>query len=77
MPELAQVIRLLIIEIIFEGSVAMPQLLKEFVLRAHGIEVEGFAGREDDNLLREVAVVGVIQAVYTPISILSSCIRNL
>lgn len=47
----------------------MPQLLEEFVLRAHGVEVEWIARREDDDLLGEVAVIGVVQAVFESISI--------
>jgi hypothetical protein len=52
-------------------------LLKELVLRAHRIEVERFAGGEDDDLLGEIAVIGVIQAVYTPVSLALPCMRSL
>lgn len=41
----------------------MAQLLEEIVLGAHGVEVEGIAWREDDDLFGEVAIVWVVQAV--------------
>lgn len=77
MPELAEIVWFLIVKIVFESGIAVSELLKEFVLRAHRIEVERFAGGEDDNLLGEVAVIGVIQAVCTSISLVLPCMRSL
>lgn len=68
MPQLAEVVVFLQVERILEVGVAMPQLLEEFVLRLHGVEVERVAGREDDDLLGEVAVAGVVQAVLNEIA---------
>lgn len=77
MPELAEIVWFLIVKIVFESGIAVSELLKEFVLRAHRIEVERFAGGEDDDLLGEIAVIGVIQAVYTPVSLALPCMRSL
>jgi hypothetical protein len=76
-PELAEIVWFLIVKIVFESGIAVSELLKEFVLRAHRIEVEWFAGGEDDDLLGEVAVIGVIQAVCTSISLALPCVRSL
>jgi hypothetical protein len=76
-PELAEIVWFLIVKIVFESGIAVSELLKEFVLRAHRIEVERFAGGEDDDLLGEVAVIGVIQAVCTSISLVLPYMRSL
>jgi hypothetical protein len=77
MPELAKLVWFLVVKRIFEVRVAVPQLLEEVMLRAHGIEVEGIARGEDDDLLREVAIVGVVKTVYTVVSSRSSPIKPL
>jgi hypothetical protein len=63
-PELAEVIWFLIVESIFEISVAVAELLKEGVFGGESGEVKGVTGGEDDNLLGKVAIVWIIEAVY-------------
>ena len=48
------------VELVFEVGVALAQLPVEFGIVAHGVEVEGLAGAEDDHLLGKIAVVGVV-----------------
>jgi hypothetical protein len=50
----------------------VPQLLEEVVLGAHGIEIERLSRREDDDLFRKVAIVWVVETVYSTVSILYS-----
>jgi hypothetical protein len=59
-PELAEVVGLLIVEGVFEGSVAVPQLLEEVVLGGHGVKVERLTWGEDDDLFREITVVRIV-----------------
>jgi len=59
-PELAQIVGLLVIEGVFESGVTVAELLEEGVFGGKGGEVEGVAGREDHDLLGEVAVVWVV-----------------
>jgi hypothetical protein len=63
MPKLAQIVRFLVIERVFERGVAVSQLLKEVVLRSHGVKIEGVAGGEDDYLLGEVAIIWIVETV--------------
>lgn len=77
MPKLAQFVWFLVVQRIFEGGVAVPQLLEEVVFGAHGIEVEGITWGEDDDLLREVAIVGVVETVYIAVSSLCSPTKSL
>lgn len=63
MPELAQVIGLLVVEGVFKFCITAAKLLEEGVLGRQAIEVEGIARREDDNLFRKVAVIRVIEAI--------------
>jgi hypothetical protein len=62
-PELAQVVRFLVVEGVFETGVTVAELLEEGVFRIEGGEVEGIAGGEDDDLLGEVAVIRGVEAV--------------
>ena len=64
MPELAKLVRFLVVEGVFEVSIAVSELLEELVLRRHGIEVERVTGRKDDDLLGEVAIVRIVEAVW-------------
>jgi hypothetical protein len=54
----------MVVQRVFEGNVTVSELLVELVLGFHGVEVEGIAGGEDDDLFGEVAVVWVIQTVW-------------
>ena len=60
MPELTGLIGLFLIQSVLEGGVALPQYGMELRLVAHTAEVERVAGCEDDNLLGEVSVVGIV-----------------
>ena len=64
-PELAGVIWLFGIEGVFEGGVALAEEGVEMGFVGHGVEVEGLARGEDDDLFGEVAVAGIVQAVCT------------
>ena len=60
MPELAGIVVLLCVESIFKLCIPLSQLGKEGRFVWQSVEVEGFSGAEDDDLLGEVAVMGVI-----------------
>jgi len=60
MPELAQIVWLLIIKGVFEFCVAVPERLEEGMLGGKCRKVKGFAGREDYDLLREVTILRII-----------------
>jgi hypothetical protein len=62
-PELPCLVLLAQIELVFESVVAAAEQLVEGGFIGELREVEGFAGREDDGLFGEVAVVGVVEAV--------------
>lgn len=53
----------MVVQRVFKSNVAVSELLVELVLGFHGVEVEGVAGGEDDDLFGEVAVVWIIQTV--------------
>ena len=59
-PELPGVVGLLSVESVFEGSIALAKERMEMGFIGHGVEVEGLAGGEDDDLFGEVPVVGVV-----------------
>ena len=60
MPELAGVIKLFGVEGVFKGSIALAEERVEMGFVGYGIEVEGLAGGEDDDLFGEVAVIRVV-----------------
>lgn len=62
-PELARVVVRLGVEGVLELGIPLSHLGVEARLVPYGVEVERFPGAEDDDLLGEVAVVRVIQAV--------------
>jgi hypothetical protein len=47
------------------------------MLGAHRIEIKGIARGEDDDLFREVAVVGVVKTVYASVRSWCSPIKRL
>lgn len=50
----------MIVKRIFEGGIAVTERLKEGVFGGERGEIEWFAWREDDDLLGEIPVVGVV-----------------
>ena len=62
-PELSRVRRGELVELILELDIALGKDVLELGLVAERGEVEGLAGGEDGDLLGEVAVVGVVEAV--------------
>ncbi len=62
-PELASVVWLFGVKGIFEVSVSLAEEGVEMGFVGHGVEVEGLAGGEDDDLFGEVAVIWVVQAI--------------
>jgi hypothetical protein len=62
-PQLARVGLLLAVQRVLELGVAPAQQGVELELVADGPEVEGLAGGEDDDLLGEVAIVRVVEAI--------------
>ena len=64
-PQLPGRVPRLGIQRIFKGGVPLRQLLMELGLVLHLVELERFSGGEDDDLLAEVAIVGIVQAIYT------------
>ena len=62
-PQLPRIVRPGRVEGVFELGVALAQEGVELGLVAHRVKVEGLARVEDDSLLGEVAIVGVIEAV--------------
>lgn len=59
-PQLAQVIGLLVVESVFEIGITVAELLEEDMFGGHIVEVERFAGGEDDYLFGEVAIIWVV-----------------
>lgn len=60
MPKLPRLVHFLLIQSIFKLGVAKSQLLVEFRFVLDLGKVEWLARREDDGLLREVAIVGIV-----------------
>lgn len=64
MPQLAgRVLPLLVVEQVLELGVPASQLGLERKIIAEGVEVEGLSGAENDGLLGEIAVMGIVQAI--------------
>lgn len=60
-PQLARrVLAFAVVELVLEFGVPLAQDALELDLVSHRGEVEGLAGAEDDGLLGEIAVVGVV-----------------
>lgn len=59
-PELTSIVWMLGVERILEVGVALAQEGVKMGFIGHGVEVEGLAGGEDDDLLGEIAVIGVV-----------------
>ena len=66
-PELSRVRGADLVELVLELDVALGKQVLELGLVAERGEVEGLAGREDGDLLGEVAVVGVVEAVCSKV----------
>ena len=63
MPKLTRVVGGVLVEGIFELGVAVAEERVKFGFVAHGIEVEGLAGVEDNSLFGKVAIIRVVKAV--------------
>ena len=59
-PELPRVVGGVFIKVVFELGVTLAEEGVKFGFVAHGVEVKGLAWVEDDSLLGEVAIVGVV-----------------
>ena len=64
MPELPYIVGLLRVQLVFESGVALAKNGQELFLVLHAIEVERVARVEDDDLLGEIAIIGIVQAVW-------------
>ena len=64
MPQLPQVVRFLEVEGIFESRVAVAKLLEEGMFGGESIEIERVARRKDDDLVGEIAIIGIVEAIY-------------
>lgn len=63
-PELAGVVWVFGVEGVFESGVTLTEQGVEMGFVGYGVEVEGLARGEDDDLFREVAIVWIIQAIW-------------
>lgn len=62
-PQLPALVVILFVQLILELCVSLAQDAVELGLVFERAEDEGVAGMEDDDLLGEVTVVGIVQAV--------------
>lgn len=63
MPELTGFVVFFLIQSVLERSITLPQQLVEFRFILDTAKIERIARREDDNLLGEISVVGIVEAV--------------
>jgi hypothetical protein len=75
MPQLPRVIWLLLIESVFEFDVSEIHHAIELGLVHNAAEIERLAWIEDGRVLREVAIVRIVQAVWKPVSFFSCTIE--
>lgn len=66
-PELSGFVVLLGVQLVFEIRVPLSQDPLEFRFVSHLVELERFAGVEDDGLIGEVAILGVVEAICSSV----------
>lgn len=59
-PELSRIVGGDVVQLVFELGIALAKEGVELGFVAHVVEVKGLARVEDDGLLREVAIIGVV-----------------
>ena len=63
-PELTVIVWRLFVEFVFKGCITLAQDLVKFKLVAHAIEIERIARTEDNDLLGEVSIMRVVEAIW-------------